>query len=170
MDEIVRRAIIEYDLAKRDDEIWEYQRQRRSEQQAREQQEREQHAAQQLRVRAWLAHTSGNQFDASAQAETMDEASSRPWNEWAGAHVDVLRCEVSNELDEIHDWIIEHITTIKKNFERRQKADDDLANRLDDLEQRFSDLEARVADLEGSGEQQKIVPMLTFRKGPRDAA
>ena len=168
MDDIVRRAIAEDEIAKRDFDNWQYQRQR----QQRERQEREQrqaaHAVEQRNVRAWLAQPIDDDRVVAVNSGTGNDEG---WNRWAQAmEANEIATEVNNQivddLDKFHAELEARFERRRVHFEQR---DTDLGSRIDELESRLAELEARVADLEGSGEQQKVVPLLTF-KGGRDAA
>jgi hypothetical protein len=177
------------DLVRRDFACWEAKRQ----QQQREQQEREQrqavHATEQRTVREWLTRTAGDDMrttdfldernaagkNGSPQPQQfMNDREQAHWDAWckaiARAEADKIVTEVNNQivddLDKFNDALRERFDRRKAHFEQR---DADLQSWIDELESRLADLEARVADLEGSGEQQKVVPLLTF-KGGRDAA
>src|SRR5262249_55046217 len=138
---------------------FDYRLQRRREQQERQQREREQRKAaleaEQRNVRTWLAQSAGG----AEPTETMNDADSANWNKWFAESFDDRIGFVLEVLgDEVRQWI--------------GKQADDIAARVDDLESRIQAIERRLDDLEGSGEQQKIVPMLTFKgnKDGRDAA
>jgi hypothetical protein len=193
MDDIITRAIAEDEIGKRDFDRWQYQRQRQQQEQQEREQKQEQHRREQRNVRAWLAQSAGDEvrttdfFDERNEAgnnaaqqphpqQFMNDQQQAHWDAWckAMARAEAVKAAVEmndlivDDLDKVHDELNARFDRRKAHFEQR---DNDLVGRIAELETRLVELEARVADLEGSGEQQKVVPLLTFRgKGGRDAA
>jgi archaellum component FlaC len=92
------------------------------------------------------------------------------WNEWAR---DIARVQADRAATEVNNQIVDDLNGFQDALEARlkhfEKRDADLQARIDEIKTRLDDLETRVSDLEGSGDTQKVVPLLTF-KGGRDAA
>jgi hypothetical protein len=168
------------DLVKRDFDCWEAKRQRQQQLQQERAQRQAAHVDEQRRVRAWLTQKSADGVNRTDFYAERDEGGNsgtgndEAWTKWAQAiaraEADKIVTDVNNQivddLDRFHAALQERFDRRKAHFEQR---DADLQSRIDELETRLADLEARVADLEGSGDTQKVVPLLTF-KGGRDAA
>jgi hypothetical protein len=109
MDDIVRRAIMEYDTDKREFECWQYQRQRQQQEQQEREQRQEQHRREQRNVRTWLMQSAGGEVrttdfyternDAGNTGTGNDEA----WNRWARS---IAREEAIKEGTIVNDQIV----------------------------------------------------------------
>jgi hypothetical protein len=158
MDDIVRRAIMEYDTDKREFECCQYQRQRQQQEQQEREQRQEQHRREQRNVRIWLMQSAGGEVRTTDfYAERNDAGNTgtgndSAWNAWA-------RDIASRECEALAQVIGNEVSKLMS------KQGDDISARLDDLEQCLLDLEARVADLEGSGTNNKLAPVIPLRGG-----
>ena len=165
------------DLVRRDFACWEAKRQRQQQQQREREQRQAAHATEQRTVRAWLTRTAdddmrttdfldernqagNNGQQSQPQAATMNDADSANWNSW---FIEAFDLRMGRCLEIIGE------ETRNQTRQMLGKQAEAHGARIDQLEERLDLLEVRVADLEGSGDTQKVVPLLTF-KGGRDAA
>src|SRR5262249_20117840 len=162
-DEFTRRMLAEVfaadDESRRDFERWEAQREKEKQQQ---------------RKSLGPGIVIQRLVDRPVHTPVMAELDHGAWNEWAKT---IAREEAIDEATTVNNKLVDELDKfsdeLHARFDRRkayfEKRDDDLSARIDELEQRIETIEQRLDDLEGSGEQQKVVPMLTFRGG-REAA
>src|SRR5204862_8336228 len=123
MDDIIKRAIIEDEIARRAFECWQAQRQRQ-----REREERQvAHAAEQRAVGEWL--TRSNSGTGSGGEITENDAA---WNEWCKA---IARGEAVKAAVEMNNLLVDELNKSDDALEAR------LNRRKDHFEKRDTDLQ-----------------------------
>jgi hypothetical protein len=176
MDEIVRRAIAEDEIAKRDFECWEANHQR----QQRQQQEREHQQAalarEQLIVRQWLAQSRGEVQTTDflgARNDDHDEGGNtgtgndEAWTRWARG---IAREEAHTAAKDLAHMIGAEVGKLER------KQNDDFQDQINAIKSELSDLRAAIEDIRATigspdddATRSTVVPMLAL-KGGRDAA
>jgi hypothetical protein len=189
-DDITRRivadAIAEADMVQRQYDIFQANFQRQQQQQQEREEREAAHAAEQRIVHQWLTQSAGDEVRTDFYSErdrggNSGTGNDEAWDRWVRAHVNVLRQEVSEWINDKYvpafNELVAHgdkdIETINANFARRVKADEDLKAAIDELRTEVAALRFEVdelrAEINGDGkERTTVIPMLTFRG--RDAA
>jgi hypothetical protein len=186
MDDIIRRAIAQDEIAKRDFDDWQYQHRRRQQQRWEYEQRQAAHNVEQAVVRQWLRTSSNDVRTTDFLDERNDEVGSNTgtgndeaWNRWAQG---IARAEAVKAAAEMSNLLVEDLDkfndALQERFDRRkayfEKQDADLQAQIDALEERVAVLEAELGELRaeigGNATRSTVVPLLTFKsKGGRDA-